>query len=89
MAADHDDGDVGFLGVHGLEDAEAVELAALQPDVEDDEGGAAVPECGDGGVAVAGLADGISLVFQHAFDQHPDVGFVVDDEDVLSHRRPV
>ena len=66
VTGDHDDGDVGFLGVEVLEDADAVELRALQPDVEDDEGGAAHAEGGDGGVAVAGLADGVALVLEHA-----------------------
>ena len=52
-------------------------------------GRSAVPEGGDGGVAVAGLADGVAFVFQHALDQHPDIGLVVDDEDVLCHRQCV
>ena len=86
VAGDHDDGDVGLLDVHGLQDAEAVEPGALEPDVEDDERGAAVPEGGHGLVAVAGLADGVALVFQHAFDEHADIGLVIDDEDFLSHR---
>ena len=69
VAGDHDDGDVRFLVVDDFEDAEAIEAGALEPDVEDDEGGPAVAEGGDGGVAVTGLADGIPFVFQHARDE--------------------
>ncbi len=35
--------------------------------------------------AVGGFACRVALVAQHPADQHPDVGFVVYDQDVMRH----
>ena len=39
----------------------------------------------DEGYSTRGVARGVAFVFEHACDQHADVGFVVDDQDVMRH----
>ena len=74
-----------MLLLHGVEQLQPVEPAALQPDVEEHE---ARPPGRDRGERVVGVARGareIALVLQDAGHQLADVGFVVDDEDVSDH----
>src|SRR5262249_11556599 len=64
-----------------------VEFAAVQPDIEKDKAG---PACLDGGErrrAVGGFPGLVALVLQDTGGQHPDVGLVVDDQDVMCHGR--
>ena len=44
-------------------------------------------ERGDRRIGVAGAARLVAFVAQDAVDQQPDVGFVVDDQDVMRHPR--
>ena len=85
MAGDHHDGDVRLLRQQRLQDAEAIEPRPLQPDVEDHQRRAAHPEGRERRVGVAGLPDRIAFVFKDALDQHADVGFVVNDQDLVRH----
>ncbi len=87
VAADHDHRHRRHLGAQQSEDFDPVELAALQPDVEDDEGRLPRMDHRQRLGAVAGLARGVALVLQHTRNQHADVGFVVDDQDVMRHGR--
>jgi len=88
MPADHDNRHRRHLGVQQPENFDPVELAALQPNVEDDEGRLPGMDHGQRLGAVTGLARPVTLVLQHTRDQHADVGFVVDDQDVMRHVRP-
>ena len=85
MAADHDHRHRRHLDVQLLEDLDPVEPAALQPDVEDDERRLARLDRGQGLRRVGSFAGRVALVLQHARNQHADVGFVVDDQNVMRH----
>ena len=65
---------------------EAIEPAALQPDVEYDEMRAPLLDRLEGFVAVTRQACIVPLVLEDAGDEIADVRFVVDDQDVCSHR---
>ena len=88
VAADHDHRHRRHVGPHPLQDFDAVELAVLQPDVEDQQRRLAGVDCRKRLLAVGRLARRIAFVAQDAGDQHPDVGFVVYDQDVMRHGRP-
>ena len=88
MAADHNHGDRRHLGAQLTQDRDAVELAALQPDIEDDKRRLPRLDRGKSLAAVAGLARRIALVLQDAGYQHPDIGLVVYDQDVMRHGIP-
>jgi hypothetical protein len=88
VAADHHHRHVGIGFLDHLQDLHAVERAVLQPDVEHDQAGTAVAQQVQRLVAVGGLARGESLVAEHAGDQHPDVGFVIDNQDIARHAMP-
>src|SRR5437870_13555410 len=76
------------LGAQLAQDRDAVELAALQPDVEDHERWLPAMDRGQRLGAVAGLTGRVAFILQDAPDQHPDVGFVVYDQDVMRHGIP-
>ena len=85
VAGDHHHRQIGLLALERLQDLDAVEPAALQPDVEDDELRAALAHGGERRLAVAGDARLIAFVLEDARDQVADVLLVVDDQD-LSRR---
>ena len=59
--------------------------AALQPDIEKDEIGAARGDRAERGIAVMRDARRIALVLQDARNELADVGFVVNDENIGCH----
>ena len=67
------------------QDAQAVESAALQPDVQQHQAGAAGANRLDGGIAIGRVARLVAFVTEDPADQQADIGFVVDDEDVMGH----
>jgi hypothetical protein len=69
-----------MLGLENVEQLKAVELGALQPDVEENQVRALGHDRSDSIVAVARGARDIALVFQNTGDQITDIGFVVDNE---------
>ncbi len=69
------------------QDIEAVEFAALKPDVQQHQTGLALFDAGQRRGAVAGFAGLESLVLQNPRRQGSDIGLVVDDENVMSHGR--
>ena len=87
VAADHHHRQARQLAADDLEDLQPVELAALQPDVEHHQRRLARADGGERLGAVAGLARLIALILEDAAHQHADIGFVVDDEDVMRHGR--
>ena len=64
---------------------EAIDAAALQPDIEHDERGAAAAQRLERLVAVARAAHLMTIVFEDARDEIANVGFVVYDENVGRH----
>jgi hypothetical protein len=87
VAADHHHRNRRHLSAQPTQDLDPVELAVLQPDIEDDQGRLARVQFTQRLGAVGGLAGGVALVLQHARNQHADVGFVVDDQNVMRHER--
>ena len=85
VAADHHHRDRRILATDDLEDLQAVEFAALQPDIEDDERGTALPHGLDRFGTVVGTPRGVALVLEDAGDQRADIAFVVDDQNIVGH----
>ena len=85
-----DDDDLGRTGrPHPADLGEDVEAVAVgQPDVEQDDivDGVAKELQGLGGGGCGG--DDVGLLFKDALERIADLGFVVDDEDVVHLRRP-
>ena len=75
MAAHDDDRHIGVVLVDDAQDIEAVQLAALEPDVQEHQAGLTLLDVGQRGIAVAGFAGLESLVFQDPGSQSPDIGF--------------
>src|SRR5262245_29860914 len=68
-----------------VEQLEPVELGALQPDIEDHERGTPFLDRLERLVAVLGETGRMTFVLEKARDQFPDVGFVIDDQNVRRH----
>ena len=86
VSADHDDWNLRVVVAHDVQQPHAVEIAPAEPDVEEDErrrrpGIERLERSG----AVARDARRVSLVFEKPGDLRPDIGFVVDDQDVVGH----
>ncbi len=87
VAADDDDlRDVG--GVHPADLAESFEAVAIrQPDVEQHDVVGGVAEQGEGFGGGSGGGDEVAFFREDAFKRLADLGFVVDDEDVVHKGR--
>ena len=68
-----------------LEQLQTVKLAALQPDVEEYQVGAAVGDFRQCAVAIARGARGEAFVLEDARHQIANIGLVIDDENVICH----
>ena len=86
VARDDDDRQIGIASLHVGQHLEAVEAAALQPDIENDEMRAALLDRAQRLVAVAGEPRTVTFVLEYAGHEIADVGLVIDDEDVCGHR---
>ena len=85
VSADHHHGDRRVFATDHLEELQTVEVAALQPDIENDQCRPALAHGLDRLAAVVGPTGGVPLVFENARDQRADVAFVVDDQDIVGH----
>ena len=85
VAADDDDGEVGMRLLDAVEQLEPIELGALQPNVENHERRPPLLDGLQGLVAVLGEPRRMAFIFQDARDQFPDIGFVVDDQNIRRH----
>ena len=85
VAGNHHDRQFGMLELERVEQLQAVEPAALQPDVEEHQIGPARHHGAERFVAVARGARHVAFVLQDARDQFANIGFVVDDEDIGRH----
>ncbi len=77
-----------MLRLDDVEQRQAVEPAAFEPDVEQDELRPARGHRRQRLVRVLGHAGGIAFVGQDARDQVADIRLVIDDEDVGGHFKP-
>jgi hypothetical protein len=85
VAADHHDRQSRVIAPDDFEQLQAVELAALQPDIENDETRPPLGDCLQGRLAVGSLSCLIVFVRQNAADEHSNIGFIIDDEDLSRH----
>ena len=85
VAGDHHHGNVGVILLDLLEQLQAVELGALQPDVEEHQMRAAVGNLGQRRIAVARGPGLEAFVFQDARNEVANIGFVVDNQNVTGH----
>jgi hypothetical protein len=82
MARDHHHRHMRLLAMQRLQDPQTIQPRVPQPDVEHYEARPPRMERADRIIRIRRLAREIALVAQHAVDQHADIGFVVDDEDI-------
>ena len=85
VTGDHHDRQFGMLSFEVIEQLKAVQPAAFQPNVEENEIGPARYDSGQRFVAVARRARTVSLVLQDARYQFADIRFVVNDQNVGCH----
>jgi hypothetical protein len=88
MAAYHQDRQSRVFLLDDVKNLQAVKRAPLQPDIQDHQVRLPVPDGGERFVAVARFARGVAFIGQQAADEHANVGFVIDDEDVSRHAPP-
>src|SRR6266496_5881298 len=67
------------------QEIETVELRILQPDIENDERGTPVGERRQRRIAVAREPRLIAFILENPRNELPDVGFVIDDENIGCH----
>ncbi len=85
VAGDHHHRHFRVLLLDGIEQLQAVEPAALEPDVEEQQVGPARLDLVQGGVAVARGAGGVAFVLEQARDQLADVGLVINNQNIGRH----
>ena len=78
-----------MLALQDVEELQAVETGALHPDVEKDELRPPPLEGREGFVGILRGAGSMPFVFENAGDEVPDIGLVVDDQDVGRHSPPL
>ena len=85
VPGNHDDRQFRMQLLDGAQKLQAVEAAALQPDVEKHEVRAPGLDRGERGIAVTCRSRGKSLILENARDQFANVGLVVDDQYIGCH----
>ena len=85
VAGDHHQRHLGVFLFDDIEQLQAIELAALQPDVEENEVRLARHDGRQGVIAVARGARVVALVLQDSGHQIADVGLVIDNENICGH----
>ena len=76
---------VGMVALHLLQQLQAIELAALQPDVEEYQMRPAIGDFRQRRIAVARGPGGKTLVVENAGNQIPNICFVIDNQNVICH----
>ncbi len=82
VAGNHDDRQFGVFLFEGIEKLQAVEAAALQPNVEKHQIWPARDDSAQRLIAVARSTGAVAFILQDACDQFANIGFVVDYEDI-------
>src|SRR5258707_2662705 len=85
VPGDHHDRQIGMVLLYLLEQLQPIELAALQPDVEKHQMRAAIGNFRQRRIAVARGPGGKTLVVKNARDQITNIGFVIDNQNVICH----
>ena len=85
VAGDHHHRQIGIVLLDLLQQLQAVELGALQPDVEEHQMRAAIGNLRQRRIAVARGAGAETFVVQNARNEIANIGFVVDDQNVTCH----
>src|SRR6185295_3427298 len=85
VAGDHHDGNLGVILLDLLEQLQAVELGALQPDVEKHQMRTTRGNLAKRGIAVARGPGTETFVIQDARNEVTNIGFVIDNQNVTGH----
>ncbi len=85
VARNHHHRQVGVQGLDHVQQLQPIHAPALHPDVQHQQGGLARADGRQGGFGVLRRADRIALVLQYPRHQIPDVGLVIDDQNVTGH----
>ena len=85
VTADDHHRQIGVTLADHIEQLEAVEPAALEPDVENDKARTARLDCSERPVAVAGTARVVAFVVQDARYQFADIVFIIDYQNIRRH----
>ena len=76
-----------LLALDRLQDPKPVQPRSLQPHIQDHQRRPARPEGGNRRIRIRGQSRLVSFVAQQPFDQKPDIGLVIDDQDFMRHCR--
>ena len=85
VPGDHHHRQLGMVPLDLLQQLQAVELAALQPDVEKHQMRAAIGDFRQRRIAVARGPGGKTLVVENARNQIANIRFVIDNQNVICH----
>src|SRR6266851_5352011 len=86
VPGDHHDRHLGMVLLDLFQQLQPVELAALQPDVEKHQMRAAIGNFRECRIAVARGPGRKTLVFENPRNQIANIGFVIDNQNVICHR---
>src|ERR1700686_143439 len=86
VSGDHHDGQIGLFALDLLQQLQAIELAALQPDVEKYQMRTAVGDFRQRRIAVARGPGGESLIVKNPRDQITNIRLVIDNHNITCHR---
>ncbi len=89
VSGDHHDGNVGVLALDRVEHLDAIETAALQPDVQHDKLRAPLANGSKHAVAIAGDTGVVTFVAQDPGNEIANVFLVVYDKDFSCYVRAV
>ena len=89
MARNHHHRQIGLFALEHVKHLDAVQLGALQPDIQNDQLRTAGTHRGERGFAIARAAGFIPFIRQDARDQIPDIPFVVHHQDFRRDQRSV
>jgi hypothetical protein len=88
VTADHDHRHVGMAAPDQVEHLEAVQLRALEPDIQEHRSGRLRFDFCQRRAPVAGMAHVVTLIPQDRRDRVAHLGLVVDDQNVCRHFDP-
>ena len=86
MAGDNDDRQIRINGPELIQQFKAIQTAALQPDIKDDQGRLASLKLAHRAIGVGRSTGFIAFIFQQTADQFADIRLVIHYQDVTCHR---
>ncbi len=87
MARDDHHRHIGVIALDRLEDVDAVHLAVLEPDIEDQEAGLLGADGRHRLVGIARPPRGIALILENIRNQLADIALVIDNQNI-THGSP-